>query len=75
MARENCSKSDGSEIEVKVQFHQQVRDYQQLTENETGETEMRHWKDKKVENTANQKPITRLVETNIFAILYIAFRK
>ena len=39
MARENCSKSDGSEIEVKVQFHQQVRDYQQLTESETGGVE------------------------------------
>ena len=54
MATENCFKSDGSEIEVKVQFHQQVRDYQQLTESETGETEMRHWKEKKVENTANR---------------------
>ena len=29
-------------------------DKQQLTENETGETEMRHWKEKKVENTANR---------------------
>jgi hypothetical protein len=25
--------------------------------------------------SSKQKPITRLVETNIFAILYIAFRK